>query len=130
MVLFEPGPGLGPGDGLGYGGVGVGVGSPLGRTLSPQQQQQHRDQGLYHGGSILKEEDCIEGRRACYERFLHSLRQLRTASAASIGGGAVGHAQVTQHTLSSYSTSFSSFLYLSLVSFLSFPFSLSCMHTT
>ena len=99
MVLFEPGQGLGPGLGEGFngggGGVGVGgvgVGSPVGRTLSPHPSR--RDQGLYHGGAILKEEDRREGRSACYERFLQSVRQLRTVSAASIGGGAVGHAQV------------------------------------
>ena len=100
MVLFEPGQGPGPRSGLSLGDSlagGGGVGSPLGRSLPPQQR---RDQGLYHGGAILKDDDCVEGRTACYERFLHAVRQLRTVSAASIGGGAVGHAQVISRVTS------------------------------
>ena len=43
------------------------------------------DRGLYHGGALLSDADCADGRRACYECFLRLLRTVRTASAARYG---------------------------------------------
>jgi hypothetical protein len=43
------------------------------------------DRNLYHGGSVLTENDCIEGRKACYECLLKQIMAVKS-SPSNLGG--------------------------------------------